>query len=168
MKWEIVDKYLTEVAKACYIERDSVRIVVQDMWPHAAVEAELTPENVVKWDSQKPGDSGGTRYKVWWRGTAITDWCLVPFPGCCAFCISTQVWVSPTFRKRGINTLSNKFRQEIASDAGYTGLICTDVITNEAERKTLKKTGWIDIYGTTNRRTNNEVAISLVELYPPR
>jgi hypothetical protein len=89
---------------------------------------------------------------------------VVHFPGCCAFAISTGAYVEAEYRRKGVNRLSNQFRQSIARQAGYTALICTDKLDNTPERKTLEAEGWKDIYSVTNSRTNNLVAISIKEL----
>jgi hypothetical protein len=95
---------------------------------------------------------------------AVTMFQLQEFPGCCAFCISTAVWVHNTFMNRGVNNVGNKLRQYIAARSGYTAIICTDVESNIPERRTLAKNAWKDIYTVENRRTKRVVNISIKEL----
>lgn len=111
----------------------------------------------------------GLQIRVMYRPPSKDSWLvtrfnLVPFPGCCAFMISTGVYVTSPFQRKGVNTLTNKLRQAIAKHYDYTTLICTDVITNEPERRTLAKEGWHDIYQVRNKRTGNQVAVSIKEL----
>lgn len=94
----------------------------------------------------------------------ITRFSLVEFPGCCAIMVSTGAKVAPHYRRKGINKLMIKLRQEIALNAGYTALICTDVDSNIAERKTLAKESFKDIYSIKNKRTSNLVHVSIKEL----
>lgn len=103
-------------------------------------------------------------FKVYLKEVCITQFNLVEFPGCCAFCISTGAVVFGNFRGRGINNLTNKLRQAIARDWGYTTIICTDRFDNEAERRTLATNGWTDIYSVRNRRTGNDICISVKQL----
>lgn len=89
---------------------------------------------------------------------------IVQFPGCCALCISTGVITWSSYQGKGVNTLGNQIRQEIAKLSGYTTMVCTDVEKNERQRKTLKRNGWQDVYGIKNRRTANRVIMSIKEL----
>ncbi len=107
-----------------------------------------------------------TRYKVQGPGAynIITCFSLCEFPGCCAFIVSTGAYVYDAYRKKGVNKLTNEFRQAIGRYLGYTAIICTDVEDNVGERLTLKANGWRDIYGEQNKRTGNFVNISIKEL----
>lgn len=95
----------------------------------------------------------------------VTRWKLVPFPGCCAFCISTEVNVLPPYHRKGVNTVAIQLRQQLARLTGFTGIVCTDIDSNEPERRTLAKAGWKDVYNLTNRRTTNGVNLSVKHLY---
>ena len=89
---------------------------------------------------------------------------LLQLPGCCGVMVSTASVVYPNCRNRGVGTLMNKFRQELAYALGYTILLCTDVTNNDHQRKILAKNGWQDLYSFINRRTHNNVAISVIHL----
>jgi hypothetical protein len=97
-------------------------------------------------------------------GIFVSSWKLVELPGCCGVCVSTEVWIAPNYRGKGINHLCLQLRELIAVYSGYTVLLCTDMITNTAERKTLERAKFKDIYEFTNKRTNNRVAISIKNL----
>lgn len=95
------------------------------------------------------------------KSRAVTSFSIRPFPGCCAFAISTGTVMYDPFFGRGINKHGLAIREEIARLVGYTALVCTDVTNNERERKTLSRRGFKDLITVLNRRTNNEVAISI-------
>lgn len=94
----------------------------------------------------------------------ISTFNVVPFPGCCALCISTGARVYEPYRDRGVNILANKIRQEIAKIAGYTAMVCTDIKNNTPTRKMLERNGWQDVYEVTNRRTGRLLAMSVKSL----
>jgi len=85
-------------------------------------------------------------------------------PHCCAIMISCNVEVKEKYRNKGIGTILNKFRQEIGKLLGYSLLLCTDIEQNIHQRKLLKNNGWKDVYNIVNKRTNNKVFISVIEL----
>lgn len=89
---------------------------------------------------------------------------MVQLPGCCGVCVSFHSTVSAEFRSRGIGTLLNKVRMEMARADGYTIMLCTDRMKNEPQRRILEKNGWKDIYRFTNRRTWSDLFISIKEL----
>jgi hypothetical protein len=95
----------------------------------------------------------------------VAKFSLYEFPSCCAFCVSTGAYTEPAFRNKGVNKIANKLRQRIAKEYGYAALICTDVESNVAERKTLIRNGFKDIYRTINGRTGNVVVISVKHLW---
>lgn len=94
----------------------------------------------------------------------ISSWKLYELPHCCAIIVSCDAWVNFEYRKLGIGTILNKLRQDIGKELGYTTMLCTDVINNEAQRQILAKNGWTDIYHLTNKRTKNKLAISVKDL----
>ena len=89
---------------------------------------------------------------------------LIQMTGCCGICVSTAVLVYPEYCNKGINTILNNFRIDIAKELGYGILLCTDVSDNTAEVKTLDKNGWKHIYNFRNPRTSNKINISIKEL----
>jgi hypothetical protein len=164
MKWEAVEQFLTNVAKALNCRRGDLLFLreTSNGWIN------ITKENA-DWGYLKPDMGFGAhlnRYKVMHAGwnRDITSWGLYEFPSCCAFCVSTGAFVEPISRRKGINTLSNRFRQDLAKEAGYSALICTDILTNVGERRTLEVNEFKDIYQIRNARTGNEVVISVKEL----
>ena len=94
----------------------------------------------------------------------ISTFKLVQMIGCCGICVSTGVYVHNEYRNKGVNTILNNFRIDIAKELGYGLLLCTDVSNNTAEVKTLDKNGWKHIYNFKNPRTQNNINISIKEL----
>jgi hypothetical protein len=94
----------------------------------------------------------------------LTQFTLVPMPGCCGIVVSTHASVNSMYKNRGIGTEMNKFRQEIALLYGYTVMMCTDVETNHPQQRILYKNGWQRLYSFRNKRTGNDVAIHAIQL----
>lgn len=89
---------------------------------------------------------------------------LVSMPGCCGIAISTGSWVHHEFRSRGIGTILNKARLDLAKILEFGAVICTDVSHNAPSRKLLEKNGWKDVFKFKNPRTRNEVFLSVIPL----
>ncbi len=98
------------------------------------------------------------------KNNTITSFKLGQLHGCCGVCVSFNADVNEKFRKKGVNKLGNKLRQEIARVCGYAVLLCTDVEGNVPQQKTLEKEGWQKLFAFVNNRTNNKVNISIKHL----
>jgi GNAT superfamily N-acetyltransferase len=85
-------------------------------------------------------------------------------PGCCGLCISTAASVHPSYRGKGIGTLMNEFRIDVARYADYGAMICTDVLHNDAQQKILTKNGWSNIFEFDNPRTGNAIGIHIIDV----
>lgn len=103
-------------------------------------------------------------YKLTIAGEVLASFKLYPMIGCCGICVSTQAFVNPSFRGRGLGTLMNSIRIDIARYNGYSLLLCTDIEKNEPQRKILKSNGWKDIHKFINKRTQNTIFISVINL----
>lgn len=84
--------------------------------------------------------------------------------GCCGVLVSNGASVVESFQNKGVGTVLAKLRIDLAKHFGYTTLLCTDIMTNEPQRKILAKLGWKDVHDFKNSRTNNQVAISILDL----
>lgn len=113
---------------------------------------------------EEDGEDGDVWFRIHTKRDDITYFTMLQLPGCCGVAISTGAFVAVSYRARGLGTLLNELRKDIAREAGYTVLMCTDVTYNTPQRKILEKNGWKDVFSFVNRRTGNEVAISVVEL----
>jgi len=97
--------------------------------------------------------------------TTVSNFRLLEFPGCCGIALSTGAYVFPEFRERGIGTLLNMLRIEIARAHGYTVMVCT---ANDADDglmdRLLLKNWWEEAFSFINKRTNNKVSMYRVFL----
>src|SRR5687768_9885709 len=66
----------------------------------------------------------------------LAGWRLVGLPGCCGVVVSTEAWVTTKHQRKGLNTLLNKVREEIAKANRYGMIICTTISNNIPENKT--------------------------------
>lgn len=98
------------------------------------------------------------------REEVVSTFSLAEMPSCCAILISCDVYVYPEYRKKGVGKVLNEFRIGIAKELGYSLMMCTDIETNIHQRKILSSNGWKDIHNIRNKRTNNNVFISVINL----
>ena len=59
--------------------------------------------------------------------TIIASFKLVPMVNCCGICVSTQAFINPQWRHKGLGTFMNSIRLDIARYNGYSLLLCTDI-----------------------------------------
>lgn len=98
------------------------------------------------------------------ESVVVSKFKLIQMSGCCGICISTETYVYPEFRGKGINIILNNFRIDIAKHLGYGLLMCTDLKSNTPQMKTLDKNGWKHIHEFKNPRTGNMLNITIKEL----
>lgn len=103
-------------------------------------------------------------YRLMLDGVESASWKLYQLQHCCAIAVSCNAFVKDTLRNRGLGALLNNLRQEICRGLGYSLLLCTDITSNKCQRALLKTNGWKDIYQVHNKRTGNDVVISVVNL----
>lgn len=103
-------------------------------------------------------------YKIMAGKEVLSEFKLYKMPHCCAILVSCNAFVSPKFRNMGIGTVLNTFRQDIGRLLGYSTLMCTDIDQNTHQRQLLQTNGWKDIYSVRNKRTNNMVHVSVINL----
>lgn len=89
---------------------------------------------------------------------------LVMMPGCCGLVVSTGAYVDPDFRNKGIGKIMHKIRKDLAAEAGFSCMICTDVIQNGAQQRILKKNKWKLVHLFHNRNSGNDVAIHITNV----
>lgn len=112
----------------------------------------------------EPPDKYG--YKTMKKGDRkiIASFELHPMINCCGIVVSTRAEVAKEYRGKGLGACLNSIRIDIARQAGYGLLLCTDIEQNEFQRKILAKNGWKDIHKFINPRTKNTVYISVINL----
>lgn len=94
----------------------------------------------------------------------VSGFKLIQMPGCCGICISTGCFVANHCCNKGVGNLLHEFRKEISKCLGYTVLMCTDRVENTHQLKILDKNGWKHVHQFNNKRTGNDVNISIVTL----
>jgi hypothetical protein len=94
----------------------------------------------------------------------ISTFEIYQLPHCCAFMVSCAATVFEGFRNKRIGTVLNQLRQDMGRLLGYSAILCTDIEKNENQRKLLATNGWKDIHNLINKRTQNRVYLSVINL----
>lgn len=100
--------------------------------------------------------------------TYIAYFKLVDMPGCCGVVVSTGSLIHPAYRCKGLGTLLNTMRIELANELGFGAIICTDKLVNLPQRRILDKNGWFEAAQFNNPNTGNDVSIHTYVLHPSR
>lgn len=115
------------------------------------------------WDNLNDLDDNGNIYGCvrLENRQPISHFYLTELPGCCGVCVSYHAYVEQDFRNKGLGTLFNEFRKEIATALGYTILLCTSTEKNKEQKNILEKNEWETIYQFENKKTVNIVNLSI-------
>lgn len=105
-----------------------------------------------------------TLYQVGSPMVPVASFELYPMINCCGICVSTKAEVRTNFQNKGLGTLLNSLRIDIARECGYGVLLCTDIESNTYQRNILKRNGWTDLLKFVNPRTKNVVYVSAINL----
>lgn len=102
------------------------------------------------------------------RETPIATFSLTQLPACCGVCVGNSAATYDPFRNKGLGTLLNKMRIDMATEAGFGIMLATDISHNTPNVKIFDKNGWKKIYEFANPRTANVVDIRVIQLenYP--
>lgn len=103
-------------------------------------------------------------FEVFANKEGVASFHLQTLPGCCGICVSYRSCIAEKYRKKGLGSLLNSMRIVIAKEAGFGLMLCTDVVTNIAQRKILNKNGWKELTSFVNPRTGNTVSIHAIDL----
>lgn len=98
------------------------------------------------------------------RNKLIAGFRLESMPGCLGICVSSDSYITKQNRNKGIGTILNQFRIELARALDYGMLICTSYALNEPQQKILEKNGWKEIDNFINPQTNHKVLIHTYHL----
>lgn len=158
---EIIDKYKKLISEKTSFKIDAIKIYfkrpLQDNW------IEVTDKYAKEYE--KPGDDWGLgEYKVSTEVGIISTWRLYQMPHCCAYMVSCNVNIAPSYRSKGLGTILNLLRIEIGKLKGFSAIICTDIEQNTCQRQILAKNGWKDVHSIKNKRTENRVYLSIIDL----
>lgn len=104
------------------------------------------------------------RFMVFAAKNVISSFDLSELPHCCGILVSHGAHVYYPHQNKGIGTLLQKFRIDLAKRLGYTIMLCTDVKSNKYQRKILEKHGWKDVLEFQNSRSGNTVAVSCLNV----
>ena len=107
---------------------------------------------------------GGHNYSLKLKDNPVARWELLQMLHCCGICVSTSAYVHELYRNKDLGTVLNLLRIYQARKQGYGCLMCTDIESNTAQRKILKKNGWTDIHSFINPRTKNKILLSVINL----
>ncbi len=136
-----MNTYLTQISKLC----DDVPVVIT----RARIESYMS----------KVDEEG-----IWFVSTPsqlpqIAGFTLICMPGCCGVVISTNCWVQMGYQRRGLGTLLNQMRIQMAWELGYSVMMCTDSASNAPQQRILVKNGWNRVRSFENQRTGNYVHV---------
>jgi hypothetical protein len=166
------DKYLGILAGLLKVEASRLEIQVARDWGYPE---NLTPAWQTIGEIVVPGDPENDKppvyrdfllgaYRLTMDGITIASWKLYQMPHCCGIVVSCNATVDKVYQNRGIGTVLNQLRQDIGRSLGFSLMMCTDIDSNQYQRKLLKTNGWRDLYDFVNRRTKNRVIISCINL----
>lgn len=110
-------------------------------------------------------NDGSVYFKIHLKGTVIAYFSMMQMPNCCGICISYGAHVYRKYRGIGVGRALNWFRIQLAKEGRYTILMCADVRWNIAQRRTMIRNGWVDMFSFRNRNTSNTIKISYIKLY---
>lgn len=112
-----------------------------------------------------PPDWKGPRQNAY-TDPFVAEFSFVSMPGCCGIVVSTASLVAENHRNRGLGTLLNEMRRELAYQYRYGLMICTDLASNTPQQKVLERNGWSTACTFQNPRTLNTVNLHYVHLLP--
>lgn len=85
-------------------------------------------------------------------------------PGCNAVVLSVHSYVTIRFRGKGLGTLLNAFRIELARSYGYSLILCTNELNNVPQRRILYRNNWEDYIKFPAKEENKNLVLSGVRL----
>jgi len=159
---ELLDKYKKILSPILECKPEEIKFFIKGLgitYKEQQIEHELKELNYLKDKNWSLGE-----YIVKVNNNTISSWVLYQMPHCCAFMISCNVVVSTQYRNKKIGTILNRLRQDIGKSLGYSAVICTDIEQNINQRKLLKTNGWKDVYSVINKRTDNKVYLSVIDI----
>lgn len=95
---------------------------------------------------------------------AFASFHLAEMPGNCGMLISYHSYINPNVRQKGLGTILNEARVQIARDLGYSLLIATDRLANTAQQRIFQKVGWKEVVQFTNAYTKNRIGLHVYHL----
>lgn len=97
-------------------------------------------------------------------GKVISEFTMRQMPGCCGIVVSTGSTVDPKYRGKGIGTILNELRKDIARANGFGCLMCTTILSNTPQQKILERNEWELVNTFNNPRTGNDLGVHIYNL----
>ena len=159
---EILDKYRKILAPILECQEEEVEFYIRGRGE--TPQDKQIVDKIGELTYQKNSNWSLGTYIVKCKNQEVSTWKLYELPHCCAFMVSCNVNVLPAFRNKRIGTILNLLRQDIGRALGYSAVLCTDVEHNVNQRKLLATNGWKDIHSIVNKRTQNRVYLSVINI----
>lgn len=90
---------------------------------------------------------------------AIARFILQDMVNCSGIIVSSDVYIAPKLRNKGLGTLINRFTVDFCTYYGYGIMQATDRDSNEAQKKIFIKNGWNLMTTFKNPKTNNDINV---------
>tara|TARA_R110000772_G_scaffold54130_1_gene123544 strand:- start:61418 stop:61990 length:573 start_codon:yes stop_codon:yes gene_type:complete len=94
----------------------------------------------------------------------ISDFKLYQLPHCCAYMVSCNSRVWDRYQNNKIGTILNKLRIDLGKLFNYSAILCTDVSSNQYQKKILKNNNWKDIHTVKNKRSGNKIHLTVIDI----
>ena len=159
---ELLDKYKKIICPILKCDEKDLKFFISgrgDTWETRSIEDEIG-----ELEYKKDSNWGLGTYTLKCKDKIVSHWKLYEMPHCCAYMISCNVEVITAYRNKRIGTILNSLRQDIGRLLGYSALLCTDIEKNIYQRKLLETNGWRDVHNVINKRTQNRVYLSVINL----
>jgi len=92
-------------------------------------------------------------------GDIVSKFTLEKFSGCNGIVISRKVVVTEKYRGKGYGSIFCKLRELISKELGYSAIMCTVVLGNNAQERIMAKNEWLKLTEFLNLKTNNTISI---------
>ncbi len=98
------------------------------------------------------------------KNMVFSSFKLAKFPGNCGIIVSTAAMVYGPYRNKGLGTLLNALRIDMATKLNYSIIICTAKEFNFPEQRVLDKNQWEILLEFKNPRTANNTKLRAIVL----
>lgn len=159
---ELLDKYRIIISSILNCKPEEIKFFVSGRGD--TPESRSIRDEISSLDYKKNFNWSLGNYTVFKGEELIASFVLYELHHCCAFMVSCKAEVMPRFRNKKIGTTLNQLRQDIGRVLGYSAILCTDIEQNTHQRQLLKTNGWKDIHSLVNKRTNNRVYLTVINI----
>lgn len=103
-------------------------------------------------------------FRVDVRQKTIASFQLKDMYNCCGIIVGSDLFISKPYRNRGFGTKLTEFMENFSRYYGYGVLQGSDKVDNTPQIRVFTKRGWKETSTFHNKKTNNKVAIYLLNL----